>query len=75
MVPSDSDVEIVEIGAGTGKYIQGVWSGTDCCGWVWDSTPPMKTLRWWANGVAFEMVYLGENLEKADMVRIAESLK
>jgi hypothetical protein len=59
----------------TGKYIQGVWSGTDCCGWQWDPTPPVKTLRWWSNGMAFEVTYFGESIEKADMLTIAESLK
>jgi hypothetical protein len=75
VVPTDAKLETVQIGAGTGKYIQGVWSGTDCCGWVWDPTPPVKTLRWWSNGMAFEITYFGENIEKADMIKIAESLK
>jgi hypothetical protein len=75
IVPSDKEIETVQIGALTGKYIQGVWSGTDCCGWVWDPTPSVKTLRWWSNGMAFEINYFGENITKADMLTIAESLK
>lgn len=75
VVPVDADLETVQIGTTTGKYIQGVWSGTDCCGWQWDPTPPAKTLRWWSNGMAFEMVYFGENIDKADMLVIAESIK
>jgi hypothetical protein len=75
VVPADANLETVQIGAVTGKYIQGVWSGTDCCGWVWDPTPPVKTLRWWSNGMAFELSYFGMNIEKADMLTIAESLK
>ena len=75
LVPPDANLETVQIGAVTGKYIQGVWSGTDCCGWVWDPIPLAKTMRWWADGRAFEIIYFGENIEKADMIAIAESLK
>lgn len=75
VVPADAELETVQIGTVTGKYIQGVWSGTDCCGWVWDPTPSVKTLRWWSNGMAFEINYFGESITKADMLTIAESLK
>jgi len=75
IVPSAKEIETVQIGALTGKYIQGVWSGTDCCGWQWDSTVPRKTLHWQQNGMAFELTYFGENLEKADLIKIAESIK
>lgn len=75
IVPSANKIEMVQIGAVAGKYIQGVWSGTDCCGWVWDPTAPRKVLRWWSNGMAFELGNFGENIDQADMIRIAESLK
>ena len=75
IVPSDKEIESVQIGMLTGKYIQGVWSGTDCCGWQWDPTVFRKTLHWQQNGMAFELSYFGTNLEKADLIRIAESLK
>jgi hypothetical protein len=75
VVPADANLEIVQIGPVTGKYVEGVWSGTDCCGWVWDPQPYLKTLRWWANGRAFELNYGGLELEKADLIRIAESIK
>lgn len=75
LVPKEANIEIVPIGALKGKYTQGVWSGTDCCGWVWDATVSAKTLRWWANGRAFELSYFGENFGKADMIRIAENSK
>jgi hypothetical protein len=75
VVPADAKLETVQIGTATGKYIEGVWSGTDCCGWQWDSNPYMKTLRWWADGKAFELAYMGAEIEKADMIKIAESLK
>jgi hypothetical protein len=75
VVPLDANLETVQIGAVTGKYIEGVWSGTDCCGWQWDPNPYMKTLRWWADGRAFQLSYMGMDIEKADMLRIAESMK
>jgi len=75
IVPSDKEIEAVQIGALTGKYIQGVWSGTDCCGWQWDPTAPRKVLYWQQNGMAFELSYFGMNLEKADLIKIAESIK
>lgn len=75
LVPPDANLEMVQIGGATGKYIEGVWSGTDCCGWQWDPTPFLKTLRWWNNGVGFDITYGGLELEKADLIRIAESLK
>jgi len=75
VVPSSKDIEAVQIGAATGKYIQGVWNGTDCCGWQWDPTQPRRVLYWQQNGRAFELSYFGENLEKADLIKIAESIK
>lgn len=75
VVPVDANLEIVQIGTVTGKYVEGVWSGTDCCGWVWDPQPYLKTLRWWKDGMAFEIAYGGLELEKADLIRIAESIK
>jgi hypothetical protein len=47
---------------------------------VWESTPYLQTLRWQANGLAFELLYMGdpdENLgvTKADMIAVAESIK
>jgi hypothetical protein len=75
IVPSSKDIEAVQIGTLTGKYIQGVWIGTDCCGWQWDPTQPRYVLYWQQNGVAFELAYGGFNIEKAEMIKIAESLK
>jgi hypothetical protein len=71
---TDSNLEVVQIGDSTGKYIQGVWTGTDCCGWVWDSDEFLKTLRWQAHDRAFELQYLGSELNKDDLIAIAESL-
>ena len=75
IVAPDAKVETVQIGAVTGKYVEGGWKGTDCCGWQWDSNPYFKTLRWWKNGMAFEITYMGMAIEKSDMLTIAASLK
>ena len=75
IVGANSNLETLQIGNITGKYVQGVWSGTDCCGWVWDSDEFLKTLRWEANNRAFELQYLGSELDKADLIAIAESLR
>lgn len=75
LVPLDANLEVVQIGGAMGKYVEGVWSGTDCCGWQWDPTPYLKTLRWWNNGMGFDLTYGGLELEKTDLIRIAESIK
>jgi hypothetical protein len=75
VVSPEAKIEKVQIGAVTGKYVEGNWRGTDCCGWEWVPEPYFKILRWWADGRAFELKYFGMDLEKADMIKIAESLK
>jgi hypothetical protein len=78
VVGASEPIETVTIGGTTGEYITGVWIFTDK-GPVWESTPYLKTLRWQANGLAFELIYMGipdvENgVTKADMITIAESM-
>jgi hypothetical protein len=75
IVDAGSNLEVVQIGNVTGKYVQGVWTGTDCCGWVWDPDVPLHTLRWQADGRAYEITYLDAELDKADLIAIAESLQ
>src|SRR5687768_8475433 len=75
IVAANSNLEVVQIGDSTGKYVQGVWEGTDCCGWEWNSDEFLKTLRWEANDRAFELQYLGSELNKDDLIAIAESLR
>ena len=75
IVGADSNLETVDIGNVTGKYVTGVWKGTDCCGWVWDSEPFIQTLRWQIDDKAFELQYAGSDLGKADLIAIAENLK
>jgi hypothetical protein len=68
------DLEEVKIGDISGQYSQGVWSGTDQ-GWVWDATPYLKQLRWQKDGFAFELMYMGMEISKEDMIAIALSIK
>jgi hypothetical protein len=75
IVGANSNLETVQIGDITGKYVEGVWTGTDCCGWIWDSDEYVKTLRWQINDMAFELSDVGSGLSKADLIAIAESLK
>jgi hypothetical protein len=75
ITPLETNIETVQIGAMTGKYVEGNWHGTDCCGWEWASDPYSKFLRWWVDGRAFELSYMGMDIEKADMIKIAESIK
>lgn len=73
-VGANATIQAVSIGEFSGQYVEGVWKGTDQ-GWVYDLDPNVKTLRWQANGVAFEVTYFGEEITKEDMVAIAASMK
>ena len=75
IVDANSNLEEVKIGDVTGKYVRGVWTGTDCCGWVWDSSVPLDTLRWQADERAYELTYLGDELDLSGLIAIAESLR
>ncbi len=69
-------IETVQIGKDPGEFVEGVWKLIDG-NYVWESDPYMKTLRWQANGIAFELQYMGppERVTKGDMLAVAESLK
>jgi hypothetical protein len=75
-VGASAYVETVQIGNTTGEYVEGVWTLTEE-GPVWVSDPYLKRLRWQANGMAFELLYMGppDSLSRVDLITIAESLK
>ena len=75
LVGTNASLETVQIGTASGQYVEGDWQGTDCCGWKWVTDPLLKRLRWQANGMAFELTYFGEELTRADLLAIAESIK
>jgi hypothetical protein len=68
-------IEKVQIGEITGQYVEGTWSGTDCCGWKWEADPYLKRLRWQKKGMAFELMYMGMAITKEDLVTIAKGMK
>ena len=76
-VGADANVEQVQIGAATGEYLVGVWKADGAGNWVWENEPYLQTLRWQANGMAFELLYMGipEAVTKADLIAMAESMK
>jgi hypothetical protein len=74
VVGDNAIIQTVPIGTLEGQYVEGVWNGTNR-GWVYDTTSYVKTLRWQANGMAFELVYFGEEIQQADLIAIAERTK
>jgi hypothetical protein len=71
------DIEKVQIGNVEGKYVEGVWaaSAANDGTWIWKPYEFVKRLRWQANGMAYEIQYYGSEVEKADLIAIAESIK
>lgn len=76
MVGASAEVQTVSILGNAGEYVEGVWKLTDQ-GPIWESDPYMKTLRWQANGMAFELGFMGppDVLSLEDLIEIAESLQ
>jgi len=77
VVSPDAVIEEVQISGVTGQYFVGQWNGP-----AWVPYSSVETLRWQANGMAFELKYFGfmdasgtVPISKADLVAIAESLK
>ncbi len=75
-VGENASVETVQIGNVNGEYVQGVWNLTDN-GPVWENNPFLQRLRWQIDGVAYELLFMGnpDFLTKEDLVKIANSLK
>jgi hypothetical protein len=76
VIGASTKVEIAQIGGFPGEYVEGVWELTDS-GSVWDPTPWLKTLRWKANDLAFQLLYMGppESVSMKDMIAIAASIQ
>jgi hypothetical protein len=78
VVDTNAVIETVRIGEFTGQYVEGMWMQIGS--WVWQPNPEFMTLRWQANGVAFELYYQGFRInneipiDKADLIAIAESV-
>jgi hypothetical protein len=86
VVGASATIETVQIGDITGEYVEGVWStgeyvdgvwlpDSDNEGIHWVALPDLKLLRWQANGMSFELMFLGSSITKSDMIVIAESMR
>jgi hypothetical protein len=75
-VGASANIEVVQIASETGEYVQGVWKLTEN-GQVWESDPYLQTLRWVKDGIACELLYMGdpEQVTKDDLIAIAASMK
>ena len=60
-VGANATIQAVTVGSANGQYVEEVWKGTDQ-GWVYDSDPYIKTLRWQANGIPFKSLISGRRL-------------
>ena len=75
MVGASALIEQIQIGALPGEYVPGVWKADDSGVWKWESDPYIQTLRWQKGGLALEIQYFGMEVEKADLIAIAKSMK
>lgn len=57
-----------------GQYVEGTWAGTDCCGWQWSADPFLKRIRWQTDDRAFELLFMGAELSKDDLITIAKNI-
>jgi hypothetical protein len=79
VVGASAVVETVQVGGFTGQYVEGQW-GQSNSGWAWLPYPEIKTLRWQAHGMAFELQYSGFSINnevpisKTDLIAIAENM-
>lgn len=75
-VGSNATIENVQIGDGTGQYVKGDWMSNNVTGFEWNNDWPTQRLLWEKDGMAF-FLYDGTwgELEKADLIAIAESIR
>jgi hypothetical protein len=74
LVGGSASVEPLQIGDAPGEYALGVWELTEN-GPVWRDDPYLKTIRWQKDGMTYEMIYMGMEVEKEDLIAIAEGLQ
>lgn len=77
LVSQDAVIETVQVGEFSGQYLVGIgWvSWDETSGWQWESTPYVKRLRYQTAEVGLAFSFYGFELEKADLLAIAESMK
>ncbi len=74
VVGASASVQPVQIQGVHGEYAEGVWVLTEK-GAFWRDDPLLKTIRWQKDGMAFELVYMGLEISKDNLVAIAENMK
>ncbi len=75
LVGASAYMESVQIeGADSGEYVEGVWELTDQ-GPVWNPTPYSKILRWKTDRMILELVYNGTELNKEDLIGLANRIR
>jgi len=74
LVGASAYLETVQIGDLTGEYVEGTWKLTDN-GPIWESDPYLKTLRWQTDKMAFELIYMGIEFDRDDLVTLAASTR
>ena len=74
VVGASASVESVQIGDVGGEYALGVWELTDT-GPVWRDDPYLTTIRWQKDGIAFELISMGTEVGKEDLLAMAASMK
>ena len=74
IVGPSASVQTVQIGDVTGEYALGVWNLTDN-GPIWQDDPYLKTIRWHKDGMAFELLFMGTEVEKDELIAIAASMR
>lgn len=77
LVSQDAVIETIQVGEFSGQYLEGIgWVSRDeTSGWQWESTPYVKRLRYQTDEVGLAFAFYGFELEKADLLAIAESMK
>jgi hypothetical protein len=74
LVGASASVESVQIGDVIGEYALGVWELTNN-GPVWRDDPYLTTIRWKKDGMAFELISMGTEVGREELLSMAESMK
>jgi hypothetical protein len=82
-VGGSARIEAVRVHAASGEYVRGGWrafENTSAPGTpiplIWDADLPFQAVRWAESGVAYEVfASLSENLQKADLLTLANGIK
>jgi hypothetical protein len=74
LVGTSASVQEVQIQGVPGEYAEGVWVLTDNGRAIWRDDPYLKTIRWQKDEMAFELIYMGTDMDKDKLVALAESM-